>query len=125
VLRAMRLGSANRAAQQACRTQRCEATRQEASGSLGGAWAPCHIHGLSVSLQPRALRWSSEVAGARLEGDRSTRIGPASSVKPEKRKGTGLGGYRAPYRVGCVTVSAREGERLTCGVRETLGPAWQ
>jgi hypothetical protein len=64
-------------------------------------------------------------AGARLEGDQSTRIAPASSVKPEQRKGMGLGGYRARYRVGCVTVPAREGVRLTCGVREALGPAWQ
>jgi hypothetical protein len=64
-------------------------------------------------------------AGARLEGDQSTRIALASSVKPEQRKGMGLGGYRARYQVGCVTVPAREGVRLTCGVREALGPAWQ
>jgi hypothetical protein len=29
-------------------------------------------------------------AGARLEGDRSTRIALVSGVKPEQRKGTGL-----------------------------------
>jgi hypothetical protein len=29
------------------------------------------------------------------------------------------------YRVGCVTVPAHEGVRLTCAVREALGPAWQ
>jgi hypothetical protein len=39
-------------------------------------------------------QWES--AGARLEGDRSTRIAPASGVKPEQRKGMGLGGYQAP-----------------------------
>jgi hypothetical protein len=29
------------------------------------------------------------------------------------------------YRVRCVTVPTHKGVRLTCGVREALGPAWQ
>jgi hypothetical protein len=76
------------------------------------------LDGVAASSQ-----WGS--AGAWLEGDRLIRIAPASGVKPEQRKWTGLGGYRAMYRVGCVMVSAREGERLTCGARETPGPTWQ
>jgi hypothetical protein len=43
----------------------------------------------------------------------------------EQRKGTGLQWSRASYRVRCITVSAREGERLACGVHETPGPTWQ
>jgi hypothetical protein len=53
-------------------------------------------------------------AGARLEGGRSTGIAPVSGAQPEQRKGDGF-----------VRVFAREGVRLTCGVREVPGLAWQ
>jgi hypothetical protein len=40
-------------------------------------------------------------------------------------EGDGFGRVPGVVAIGCITVSAREGERLTCGVLKTLGLAWQ
>jgi hypothetical protein len=68
-------------------------------------------------------QWGS--ARARLEGNRSTIIAPASGVKVEQRNGMGLGGCRAPNRVRCRTISACEEVTLTWRVRVAPGPTWQ
>jgi hypothetical protein len=43
----------------------------------------------------------------------------------EQRKGTGCPGPRGANGVVCITVPSHERVRLTRGVREALGPAWQ